>query len=209
MGVFGGTFDPIHLGHLRTVAAVKHYLAMQRVLFVPASMPPLRDPPAAAPHQRLEMVRIAVQNVAGFELDAREVTRSGPSYTVLTLEELRSEYPGVPLCLILGLDAFLKLPQWHRWRELLGLAHVALMQRPGWQMPEDPLPDWWSRALIDHPRQMSSEPAGRILPVDVPAVDISSTDLRDRLRAGLPVADHLPDRVQQYIKENRLYGCCG
>tara|TARA_Y100000588_G_scaffold131449_1_gene144048 strand:- start:554 stop:1147 length:594 start_codon:yes stop_codon:yes gene_type:complete len=197
------------MGHLCTVAAVRHHLAMHQVLFVPASMPPLRDPPAATPHQRLEMVKIAVQNVAGFELDAREVTRSGPSYTVLTLEELRLEYPGLPLCLILGLDAFQKLPQWHRWRELLGLAHVALMQRPGWQMPEGPLPDWWSRALIDHPEQMSSQPAGHILPVDVPAIDISSTDLRDRLRAGLSVAEHLPEGVQQYIKENRLYGCCG
>ena len=182
---------------------------MHQVLFVPASMPPLRDPPAATPHQRLEMVKIAVQNVAGFELAAREVTRSGPSYTVLTLEELRLEYPGLPLCLILGLDAFQKLPLWHRWRELLGLAHVALIQRPGWQMPEGPLPDWWSRALIDHPEQMSSQPAGHILPVDVPAIDISSTDLRDRLRAGLSVAEHLPEGVQQYIKENRLYGCCG
>lgn len=209
MGVFGGTFDPVHQGHLRTVAAVRNRLAMDKVLFIPTFMPLLRDKPVAAPHQRLEMVRIAVQSFPGFELDEREILRSGPSYTVLTLEELRSEYPRVPLCLILGLDAFLRLPQWHRWSELLELAHMALMQRPGWQMPGDPLPDWWTRALSDHPKQLICRPAGRILPVEVPDVDISSTVLRDRLRTGLPVGEDLPAGVQQYIEDNRLYGCGG
>ena len=122
LGVFGGTFDPIHFGHLRTAFEVLHSAGLREVRFVPAGDPPHREPPRVAAAERLELVRAAIADQPGFVLDEREVRRAGRSYSVLTLGELRAELPDVPLCLIVGMDAFLGLPTWHRWTELLEFA---------------------------------------------------------------------------------------
>ena len=119
VGVFGGTFDPIHFGHLQTVSAVKAQLALPRILIVPAHIPPHRPPPVVAPEHRLSMVQLAVEEMPAFECDDREIRRGGVSYTVLTVRELRQELDQKPLCLIVGLDSFLDLPHWHRWTEIL------------------------------------------------------------------------------------------
>ncbi len=135
IGVFGGTFDPIHCGHLRTAFELWQELQLAEVRFLPTGTPPHRDQLYASPELRLKMVQAAVADQPSFVVDDREVRRSGVSYSVDTLTELRREYPHRSLCLLLGMDAFLGLPHWHRWRELLTLAHIVVAHRPGWRAP--------------------------------------------------------------------------
>jgi nicotinate-nucleotide adenylyltransferase len=132
MGIFGGTFDPIHYAHLRTAFELQQALRLKEIRFLPAGNPPHRDQPLADAQLRLQMVQLATAGQAGFVVDDREVRKAGPSYSVETLAELRHEYPDRSLCLIVGMDAFLSLPKWHQWRELLLLAHLVVAHRPGW-----------------------------------------------------------------------------
>ena len=135
IGVLGGTFDPIHYGHLRTAFELWQALKLAEVRFLPTGNPPHRERTLADAALRVEMVRAAVADQPPFVVDDREVRRAGASYTVDTLTELRSENPERSLCLLLGMDAFLGLPNWHRWRELFDLAHVVVAHRPGWKAP--------------------------------------------------------------------------
>ena len=135
MGIFGGTFDPIHYAHLRTAFELQQALRLKEIRFLPAGNPPHRDQPIADAKLRLEMVQLAVAGQPGFLVDDREVRKAGPSYSVETLAELRHEYPDRSLCLIVGMDAFLSLPKWHQWQELLQLAHLVVAHRPGWRAP--------------------------------------------------------------------------
>jgi len=205
VGIFGGTFDPVHNGHLQVVDAVRRQLPMDKVLFIPASAPLLRVEPLADPVHRLEMVRLAVDGWPGFEADDREIKRAGPSYTVLTLEELRQELPSQPLCLILGIDTVLRLTEWYRWTELLELAHIAVMGRPGWRLPAV-LPDWWIQARIDTANDLVKCTAGWVVCVDVPLLDISSTGVRAEILQGTVSTEMLPQPVVNYIKDHALYG---
>ena len=136
IGLFGGTFDPIHFGHLRPAFELCQALKLAEVRFMPAGSPPHRSPTLANAELRLAMVKAAVAGEKSFVVDDREVRRSGASYSVDTLTELRAEFPDRSLCLMLGMDAFLGLPNWHRWREILDLAHVVVWHRPGWKAPE-------------------------------------------------------------------------
>jgi len=135
MGIFGGTFDPIHYAHLRTAFELQQALRLKEIRFLPAGNPPHRDQPLADAQLRLQMVQLATAGQAGFVVDDREVRKEGPSYSVETLAELRHEYPDRSLCLIVGMDAFLSLPKWYQWRELLQLAHLVVAHRPGWRAP--------------------------------------------------------------------------
>ena len=144
IGIFGGTFDPIHYGHLRTALELKERLEFAAVHFVPVANPPHRSAPLNDGKLRLRMVEAAIRGEPGFVADDRELKRPGLSYTVDTLASFRAELGADrPLCLLLGMDAFLGLPQWHRWRELLDLAHVVVAHRPGWEVPRvGELGDW-------------------------------------------------------------------
>ena len=202
LGIFGGTFDPVHYGHLVPVQQTQHTLRIERVVFVPASEPPHRNKPVASSAHRLNMLRLALQAYPEFEVDTRELERNGPSFTVPTLESFRNEHPSRPLCLLLGLDAFLGLPSWHRWSEILNLAHITVMQRPGWTPPAV-LPSWWAEALTDTLRRNS--PAGSIVLVGVDPCTIQATVVRQRLYDELDVADALPPEVLGYVQRQRLY----
>ena len=131
LGILGGTFDPVHWGHVELAREVRAALGLSAVRFVPAGDPPHRAAPVATAAHRLEMVELAIEGFEGLEVDAREIARSGRSYTVLTLEDLRAEAPERPLALIVGADAFAGLPTWHRWTELFALAHLVVVARPG------------------------------------------------------------------------------
>ena len=205
VGVFGGTFDPIHFGHLQTVSAVKAQLALPRILIVPAYIPPHRPPPVAAPEHRLSMVQLAVEKMPAFECDDREFRRGGVSYTVLTVRELRQEFDQKPLCLIVGMDSFLDLPHWHRWTEILESAHIVVMHRPGWALPST-RPDWWRDAAQDDPDLLHQQPGGCVYCTSVPAIDLTSTGIRKRLVDTAHVKDALPLSVLDYIRIHRLYG---
>jgi nicotinate-nucleotide adenylyltransferase len=206
IGIFGGTFDPIHCGHLRTAFELWQELRLAEVRLLPAGTPPHRDQLYASAELRLQMVRAAVADQPSFIVDDREVRRTGVSYSVDTLTELRSEYPQRSLCLLLGMDAFLGLPHWHRWRELLGLAHIVVAHRPGWRAPTSgPL----GEVMVDHGtgsiRELHSRPAGRIYVHAGTQLEISSTELRALLVAGRDPRYLVPDEVRQIILDTRCY----
>lgn len=206
IGVFGGTFDPIHYGHLRTAFELKERLRLERVHFVPVGTPPHRGTMVTPAELRLRMVQAAVAGHEGFLADDREIVRGGVSYTVDTLESFRAEYPARPLCLLLGMDAFLSLPQWHRWQDLLELSHLVVAHRPGWLAPQTGTLGALLRARRSHgPEDLRGTTAGRVHVEAVTQLEISSTDLRASLRAGLDPKFLMPDSVCRIITETECY----
>jgi nicotinate-nucleotide adenylyltransferase len=207
IGIFGGTFDPIHYGHLRTALELKQRLELAAVHFVPVANPPHRSVPLNDGKLRLRMVEAAIRGEPGFVADDRELKRTGLSYTVDTLTSFRGEIgAGRPLCLLLGMDAFLGLPKWHRWSELLELAHVVVAHRPGWEMPRvGVLGDWLSTRGAPSAAELATRPAGFVHVQPVTQLEISSTDLRDTLRAGRDPKYLVPDGVRQIIIETECY----
>ncbi len=206
IGLFGGTFDPIHYGHLRTAFELWQLLRLAEVRFLPTGNPPHREQPLASPELRLRMVRAAVSDQPCFTVDDREVRRTGVAYSVDTLAELRAEYPDRSLCLLLGMDAFLGLPHWHRWRELLGLAHIVVAHRPGWKAPTmGPL----GEVMVDHGtgaiRDLHEKTAGCIYVHAVTQLEISSTELRQLIVSGRDPRYLVPDEVRQILLETRCY----
>lgn len=206
IGLFGGTFDPIHLGHLRTAFELQQTLGLTEVRFLPTGNPPHRDHPLADSNLRLAMVRAAVADETNFVVDDREVRRSGVSYSVDTLTELRAENPDRSLCLLLGMDAFLGLPNWHRWRELFDLAHVVVAHRPGWKAPtQGPLGELMVDRGTGSVQELHRVPAGRIYIQAVTQLEISSTELRQLIVAGRDPRYLVPDSVRDIIRETRCY----
>ncbi len=206
IGVFGGTFDPVHYGHLRTAFELWQLLRLAEVRFLPTGNPPHRDQPLAGAELRLRMVRAAVAGQPAFTVDDREIRRSGVSYSVDTLAELRAEYPRRSLCLLLGMDAFLGLPHWHRWRELLELAHIVVAHRPGWKAPTmGPL----GEVMVDHGtgsiRELHERTAGRIYVRAVTQLEISSTELRQLIVSGLDPHYLVPDEVRRILLDSECY----
>jgi nicotinate-nucleotide adenylyltransferase len=206
LALFGGTFDPIHLGHLRTAFELLQALKLSEVRFLPTGNPPHRQGTLADAEQRLALVRAAVADQPGFTVDDREVRRTGPSYSVDTLSELRAENPARPICLLLGMDAFLGLPSWHRWQEILQLAHVVVAHRPGWKAPtQGPL----GEAMIDRGtgsiRDLHAQPAGRIFVHAVTQLEISSTELRQLIAGGGDPRYLVPDSVRSLLPQLGCY----
>jgi nicotinate-nucleotide adenylyltransferase len=212
IGILGGTFDPIHYGHLRLAQQVADVLKLEEVRFVPSGTPPHRATPRLPAAERLAMVKLAVQDNSLFRVDEREIDREGPAYTVDTLEALRRELGSErSVCLLVGADAFLDLATWHRWRDLLRLAHVVVAHRPGfpidtWQdrMPQPLAREYGSRLMRD-PLSVHLAPAGGIAVVAITALDISATMIRECLRAGNSPRYLLPDSVLDYIRSRTLY----
>ncbi len=206
LGLFGGTFDPIHFGHLRTAFELQQALKLGELRFLPTGNPPHRDSTQADAAQRLAMVRAAVADQPGFTVDDREVRRTGPSYSVDTLTELRAEFPQRSICLLLGMDAFLGLPTWHRWTEIFDLAHVVVAHRPGWKAPtQGPL----GEAMVDRGtggvRDLHASRAGRIYVHAVTQLEISSTELRQLIASGGDPRYLVPDSVRAVLGELGCY----
>ena len=206
IGIFGGTFDPIHVGHLRTAYELKSALDLAEVRFIPSRIPPHR-PPAVAPEAlRLRMLECALEGIAGFSVDGRELRREGPSYMVDTLASLRAELGQTPLCLILGLDAFKGLPTWHRWQELPALAHIVVALRPGAELPvEGEAARMLQVAAETLPGDLAASPAGRVLLTEVTQLDISSSAIRRLIAAGGDPRFLVPDAVLELIGKTHIY----
>jgi len=212
IGIFGGTFDPIHFGHLRLAQEAVEQCNLTSVHFIPSGTPPHRPTPHAAALHRLNMVRLAIQGNEKFVLDEREIFRADPCYTVDTLTDLRKTYgEQQPLCLLLGSDAFLLLHTWHEWEKLFSLAHIVVLQRPAYDVATDLVaasPALHRRYLAHvqvSPAALLAAPAGTILVIDNPAFEISSSDVRQRCMAGKNLHYLLPDAVATYIQSNKLY----
>ncbi|HEX9625448.1 MAG TPA: nicotinate-nucleotide adenylyltransferase [Acidiferrobacterales bacterium] len=204
IGLLGGTFDPIHYGHLRPAQETMAALGLRELRLIPAGIPPHRAPPVAGGTDRLAMARLAAREFPGFVVDDREVRRGGPSYTVLTLESLRAELGDRPLCLLLGLDAFRGIETWHAWRRLPELAHLIVMQRPGYAL--DGLPEWARERRVSDPVTLAGRPAGGLVIQPVSPQDISGSGIRARLKRGEPVDGMLPKAVIDYIYGKGIYG---
>jgi nicotinate-nucleotide adenylyltransferase len=212
LGIFGGTFDPIHCGHLELAREVRAALHLLAVRLVPAGDPPHRAAPVATATQRLAMVELAIEGIADLEADGREVDRPGRSYTVTTLESLRDEAPARPLALIVGADAFADFPEWHRWHELFLLAHVVVVMRPGSTLDDALSPALaaeWQRRHTTDATTLHARPAGAIFVQAITPHDISANSIRAQLARGSPgvaaVRGLLPSAVLAYIDRNRLY----
>ncbi len=206
IGIFGGTFDPIHYGHLRPALDVQQALGLEQVRFIPLAVAVHRDQPTATVEQRLAMVKAAVVGQPGFEVDEREIRRSGRSYTLDTLGELKEELPERTLCLFVGDDAFNEFLTWHRPLEVLQLAHLVVMQRPATAEPEDAaLRQLLSERLAGDPGELRESPAGRIFRQPVTQLDISATRIRGLLGRGQSPRFLVPDPVLDIIREQCLY----
>lgn len=206
MGIFGGTFDPIHYAHLRTAFELQQALRLKEIRFLPAGNPPHRDQPFASSQLRLQMVRAATAAQPGFVVDEREVHKAGPSYTVETLRELRHEYPDRSLCLIVGMDAFLSLPKWHQWRELFELAHLVVAHRPGWRVPGmGALGELLVDRCTDRVGDLHELRSGCIYIHAVTQLEISSTDVRQLITMGRDPRFLMPDPVRELILETNCY----
>jgi nicotinate-nucleotide adenylyltransferase len=209
IGILGGTFDPVHLGHLALAQAALAGLPLAEVLWLPSGSPGHRVPPAASARDRLAMLRLATAGDPRFRIDVDELDRSEPTYTVHTLARLRARFgAAAPLALLLGSDSFLSLPTWLRWRELFGFAHIAVASRPG-HLPSDggPAPELSAEIArrSARPEQLGASAAGRVARFDMPPIDISASAIRAKLAAGEDARHLLPAAVQAYIEAQGLY----
>ena len=207
IGILGGTFDPIHYGHLRTALDVQQALGLEQLRLIPLRRPPHREPPRLEAAQRAELVELAIADQPGFLLDRRELARDGVSYTVDTLSSLRQELgDGLPICLLLGLDAFAGFQTWQRPERILELAHLVIMRRPDAVLPDEP----YLRGLLaerrqDDPAGLRAHPAGYLHLVKVTQLEISATAIRGLLARGLSPRFLLPDPVLARIRAAGFY----
>jgi nicotinate-nucleotide adenylyltransferase len=202
IGIFGGTFDPVHYGHLRPALEVMQALALEQVRFIPNQIPPHREMPWLDSAMRKTLLQLALADTPGFVLDERELLRSGPSYMIDTLESLRADYPTTTLCLIIGMDAFADLPSWHRWQELLQLCHLVVTTRPGFAWPQTPALEALAGCRAEHAAELDTAMSGKILLQCVTSLDISSSAIRQQIQMGQSIRFLLPEAVNRYLVEH-------
>jgi len=201
IGILGGTFDPIHYGHLRPALEIMQSLGLEQVRFIPNKVPPHRDQPWLDSVLRRQLVASAIADVAEFELDERELQRPGPSYMADTLMGLRRDFPDQTFCLILGMDAFAGFTQWHSWQAILGLCQLVVMTRPGYQLPDfAEHQSLIESRLLYPPEQLSAGQSGQILLQSVTLLNISASAIRDSLAAGRSIRYLVPEQVREILE---------
>lgn len=203
IGIFGGTFDPIHYGHLRSALEVKEVFNLTEVRFIPSARPPHRAQPLVSADMRLKMLELAIHNQPGFVADGRELQRQGPSYMVDTLQSLRQDFTGQSLLLFMGGDAFNNLATWHRWQDLFNYAHIVVLTRPGFVTQT--LDGFLASRLSTSIEALAGHVAGALFFQPVTPLDISATVIRQLVAAGRNPRFLLPDGVIAAIEHNQLY----
>lgn len=209
IGVYGGTFDPVHFGHLRPALEVLEAFALSELRFIPCGQPPHRETPQASPLQRLTMVESAIAGVPGFVADAREIQRSGPSYMIDTLRSMQAEQPDQALCLLLGMDAFAGLHRWHDWHGIPELCNLLIMHRPEFDPTQVIRHAELQQLVMEHQvhdrSQFNNSRAGKLMFYPVTQLDISSTRIREAIRQRHSVRYLLPDEVIAVIEQDSIY----
>lgn len=212
VGIFGGTFDPIHYGHLRIAEEILETVGLQKMYFVPAGIPRLRHSPVASPQHRVEIVRLAIQKNPDFVLDGREIYRDGVSYSIDTVREFKQEFgEEIRLCLVLGADAFIKLPEWNNWKELFNLCHFIVSTRPGYtftlikELLSKELREECSQRWVSNTKSLRKETSGLIFIASTTMLDISATSIRAHIAVGRNIRHLVPSVTVNYISENKLY----
>lgn len=213
IGIFGGTFDPVHFGHIKPVLNVKQALNLSQIRFIPNSVPPHREEPWLSAEQRLSLLQSALGEYADMVVDPRELDRGGPSYMIDTLRSLNSDYQDESICLVIGMDAFFGIAQWRQWKQLFELCHLVVTTRPGFdqalileQVGAENYP-FLAEKMTQDIETLKQGNAGKILLQPVPLLDISSTEIRTRLLKGEDISQLMPDEAHQklrgFIDDNR------
>jgi len=206
LGILGGTFDPVHFGHLRSALDIRQALGLDEVRLVPCQIPPHRPQPLADASQRVAMLEAAIHNVQGLSIDRRELERDGTSWTFDTLTSLCNEPDASGLCLLIGMDAFYGLPTWHRWRELIDLCHIVVMTRPGSKFrPAGELEDFINLHRARDPSELDRHASGHLLFQDVTQLEISATRIRTMCAQGMCIDFLVPKAVLEIIRREDLY----
>lgn len=207
IAIFGGTFDPIHNGHLQTSLAIQSYFQFDTYLFLPCKIPTIKAPTLANSQQRIKMIELAINVYPGFKLDLREIERDSPSYMVETLQSFREEFQDASITLIMGYDAFISLPSWHQWEKLITLANLLVINRDEFILHSMPI--IIQKFLEQHQSTEKSEllnnKSGVVLRFDAGHYDISSTMIRKEIKQKKDVRSKIPIKVYQYIKDEGLY----
>lgn len=206
LGLFGGTFDPIHNGHLRPLQEAAKQTSIKHIALIPCHIPVHKKGPMSSSEHRLAMVKLAIAPYPELTVDPREIKRNKPSYSIDTLRELRSEYAQTPLCFFIGMDSLMSLPTWREWQALLDYCHLVVCARPGHvsQLAPELLPILHNRQITD-PQILHQQLAGCIYMAQTTMLNISSTDLRQRLAKRQSTQNMLPATVLTYIQQHKLY----
>jgi len=207
IGILGGTFDPIHNGHLRLALEAKEQLSLDHVRLIPVNLPPHRSTPVASAVHRHALIELAISNEANLCVDLRELNSDEISYSINTLKSLRQEFTDDSICLILGRDAFNKIDSWKDWKELLDYAHIIVANRPGEtdKIESQDLAQWIEQHQSNRLASLKGEPSGIIYFIEIPMLDISSSMIREKILQHDAIDKLLPPSTQTYIKDNHLY----
>jgi nicotinate-nucleotide adenylyltransferase len=208
IAILGGTFNPIHHGHLRSALELRQRLHLAEVRLMPAAVPPHRAAPDCPAQLRAEMVRLAVADEEGISCDSRELSRPGPSYTIDSLTEIRAQMGAdASISLVMGTDAVAQLDSWHSWRQLIEFAHIIVIARPGWELPQQgEVAAWLQQHLTQTTATLQHEPCGGVYVETLTPLAISSSEIRRQIGAGESPRYLLPDVVWQTIQSAGLYG---
>jgi nicotinate-nucleotide adenylyltransferase len=204
IGFFGGTFDPVHCGHIQMALAAKNILRLDELRLLPCHQPPHRDTPQLTSQQRLLLLALAVKGVDGLSIDDRELRRDNISWTVETLKDCRKEFGDeLSITLLMGVDAYNSLQSWHEWQQLPKLAHIGILQRPNYTLPKEGiLADWLAASSAAN---INKQAAGMVVALEQPQLPWSATVIRKQLALGIK-PEGLPERVYNYIVAHQLYG---
>lgn len=206
LGLYGGTFDPIHNGHILPVSQAAKQIGLNHITLVPCHIPPLKDKPSTQPAQRLDMVNLLCNENPLFEVDDCELIKSSPSYTIETLRGFRDRYPNHSLCFFMGMDSFSSLPRWHEWQSLLNYCHIVVCKREEQQTQlSTEMKQYFHRFSIDDPTLLRSCLNGSVFMADTSDVPISSSLIRQKVKQKQPWQQYVPESICQYIQKNRLY----
>lgn len=203
----GGTFDPIHHGHLRSAVDILDYFQFKTLRLIPCYQPVHKGEPSVSAEQRLKMVELGIQLDARLSVDAREILREGPSYSIDTLIQFREELGAEePLIMVVGMDSFLSLPTWARWQELLNVAHILVISRPGWE-PNliSTLESFYEKHRAKSAAELQCAPAGKIWMQSFTSLAISSSQVRNLCRQNASIAYLVPETIQRFIEAHSLY----
>jgi nicotinate-nucleotide adenylyltransferase len=206
IGIFGGTFDPIHLGHLRAGTEVIELFELDEIRLIPCKHPPHRTTPMAEPHHRLQMLSLATEN-SKLMVDDREMKREGPSYFIDTLMSVRREFPTASLCMVVGIDAFLGLPYWYQWEKLIQLANIVVIYRSGWTFPETGITvELLKKHQPAKGEKLNQFTHGKITTQFITTLDIQASRIRALIEAKQTPQFLIPEKVLDYIQVHQLYG---
>ena len=197
IGIYGGSFDPVHLGHLKTATSLKTELKLDHLFLLPCCEPVHKDGLKYSSNDRLKMLNLALDNFSTLEIDSREILRGGGSYMIDTLHELKQIYKDEPICLIIGMDSFIKIKTWKEWQEFSTLVHLGILQRQGFNLTDSSLDSFHNSKEVN---QLHLEPNGLLYFSNCPKINISSSDIRSRIDSNQNLDDLLPKSVINYLR---------